>query len=232
MNIMLTEAQAIIQRLEAEIKPQADRIVQTLLRVLDSLNSKSSVADTVFAALGALATALEEDFQKYMSPFGPYLFNALNNQEEPALCAMAIGLVSDITRSLGPLAQPYCDDFMNSLLENLKVGFSFVSSIPIPKLTDFQSTQLSNQFKPAILQCFGDIAQSIGGAFEKYLAIVAQVLDQAASIRMDQANTFEIMDYVVSLREGIMDAWAGTIIAMKGDNKSIPWISSYDLNLG
>jgi len=114
-------SKAIIQRLDAEVKPQADRIMHALLRLLQSLSDRSSVADSDFAAVGALANALEEDFQKYMDPFSEYLFRALANKEEPGLCAMAIGLVSDITRALQGHAQPYCDNFMNHLLENLKV---------------------------------------------------------------------------------------------------------------
>lgn len=112
---------AIIQRLEGEIRPAADRIMNVLLQILSSVGAKSSVPDTVFAAIGALANALEEDFGKYMTSFTPFLYNALGNREEPGLCAMAIGLVSDITRSLGEMAQPYCDTFMNYLLSNLNV---------------------------------------------------------------------------------------------------------------
>lgn len=78
---------------------------------------------------------------------------------------------------------------------------------------------MGNQFKPAILQCFGDIAQAIGGAFETYLSVVAQVLQQAASINVPDTS-FEMIDYVVSLREGIMDAWGGTIMAMRTGGKS------------
>lgn len=80
---------------------------------------------------------------------------------------------------------------------------------------------MSNQFKPAILQCFGDIAQAIGGAFELYLPVVAQVLEQAASLNLDTSASYEMLDYVVSLREGIMDAWAGAIMAMKAGNKGL-----------
>lgn len=83
-----------------------------------------------------------------------------------------------------------------------------------------QSAQLGNQFKPAILQCFGDIAQAIGGHFETYLAVVAQVLQQASSVSLNTAGNFEMIDYVTSLREGIMDAWDGAIIAMKISGKS------------
>lgn len=201
---------AIVQRLEVEIKPQGDRIMAILLQLLNSVGGKSSVPDTVFAAIGALANSLEEDFLKYMDAFVPYLYNALGNQEEPGLCAMAIGLVSDITRSLGEKVQPWCDAFMNYLLNNLR------------------SQALSNQFKPAILQCFGDIAQAIGGHFETYLTVVAQVLQQAASIPMTEI-TYEMLDYVISLREGIMDAWDGAIVAMKSSGKTqllVPYVQS------
>jgi hypothetical protein len=34
---------------------------------------------------------------------------------------MAIGLVSDIARALNEKVQPYCDAFMNYLLNNLRV---------------------------------------------------------------------------------------------------------------
>ena len=193
---LCTVVMAIIQRLDSEVSPQADRIMSTLLSLLASLNSKSSVADSALGPIGALATALGLGFNKYMEAFKPYLYKALNNRDEPGLCAMAIGLTSDIVRALESDARPYCDDFMNALLENLR------------------STNLGNQFKPAILQCFGDIAQAIGPAFETYLKVVAQVLDQAASISANEQQSYEVLDYIVSLREGVMDAWAGAILAM------------------
>lgn len=91
----------------------------------------------------------------------------------------------------------------------------------IQKITLFQqSITLGNQFKPAILQCFGDIAQAIGGHFETYLPIVAQVLQQASALNVSVDTTYDMIDYIVSLREGIMDAWDGAIIAMKSSDKS------------
>jgi importin subunit beta-1 len=124
---------AIIQRLEKEIAPQADQIMSVLLQILQSSGAKSSVPDAVFATVSGLANALEEGFAAYMQAFSPFLYNALNNQEEPALCSMAIGLVSDITRSMGPQCQPYCDSFMNYLLNNLRVRYnlSFISTLSV-----------------------------------------------------------------------------------------------------
>ena len=193
--------QAIIGRLEREIQPQADRIMTILLQLLKTASAKSSVPDTVFAAVGALANALEEAFEPYMESFVPFLYDGLNNQEEASLCSMSIGLTSDITRALGVKIQPFCDNLMNCLLNDLR------------------STTLGNQFKPAILQCFGDIAQAIGGHFETYLGVVAQVLQQAAGVNISQETSYEMLDYIISLREGIMDAWAGIIAAIKAGGK-------------
>jgi len=193
--------QGIIMKLDKEINPQGDRIMQVLLQILSTVGGKSSVPEAVFSTIGALATSVGEDFIKYMEAFSPFLYNALGNQEEPGLCSTAIGLVSDITRSLGERSQPFCDNFMNYLLNSLR------------------SQTLGNQFKPVILQTFGDIATAIEGHFENYLSVVAQVLAQASTVTASPDGPYEMFDYVVSLREGIMDAWGGIVPGMKGSGK-------------
>lgn len=122
-----TVLQSIIMRLDKEIAPQGDRIMQVSLQILSNTSGKSTVPESIFATISGLANAMEEDFAKYMEAFTPFLYNALGNAEEPSLCAMAIGLVSDITRSLNERSQPYCDNFMNYLLNNLRVS---ILSIP------------------------------------------------------------------------------------------------------
>ncbi|PYH69595.1 karyopherin beta [Aspergillus vadensis CBS 113365] len=187
---------AVVQRLETEIKPQADRIMQVMLQILATVPPKSSVPDVVFATIGAIAGALEDDFIKYMDNFAPFLYKALENQEEPGLCSMAIGLVSDISRALNERVQPYCDGFMNALLTILRSS--------------------TNVLKPAILETFGDIAQAIGTQFDTYLNVVAQVLHQASVVTASNDVTPEMQEYIVSLREGIMDAWGGILLSYKG----------------
>ncbi|KAI5307512.1 karyopherin beta [Ascosphaera atra] len=133
-----------------------------------------------------------------MDAFTPFLYNALGNEEEPGLCSMAIGLVSDIVRALNEKVEPYCDNFMNYLLNDLR------------------STNLSNSLKPAILETFGDVAQAIGTGFDKYLGVVASVLQQASGVTVSTDVSYDMLDYIVSLREGIMDAWGGILLAYKG----------------
>lgn len=119
---LCTVLQAIVSRVDKEVAPQGDRIMAGLLQILANSGGKSTVPEAVFAAVSSLANALEDEFVKYMDAFSPYLYKALSNQEEPSLCSMAIGLVSDITRSMGIRSQPWCDNFMNYLLTNLRVS--------------------------------------------------------------------------------------------------------------
>ncbi|KAM3539813.1 hypothetical protein ARSEF1564_007254 [Beauveria bassiana] len=85
---------------------------------------------------------------------------------------------------------------------------------------NLRSQTLGNRFKPAILQCFGDIISAITGNFEPISSVVAQVLEQAATVTASPDGPYEMFDYVVSLREGIADAWGGIIGAMKSSNKT------------
>lgn len=101
------------------------------------------------------------------------------------------------------------------------VSFRCLLFSPFRYSDNLQSQTLGNQFKPAILQCFGDIAQAIGGHYETYLPIVATVLKQAAHVSAGPEAPYELQDYVVSLREGIMDAWDGIIVAMSTGGKSM-----------
>ncbi len=62
---------------------------------------------------------------------------------------------------------------------------------------------------------------------------MAQVLQQAAGVQATADGSYEMFDYVISLREGIMDAWGGIIGAMKagGKSKSLPVCPEASLTL-
>lgn len=53
------------------------------------------------------------------------------------------------------------------------------------------------------------------------MSVVAQVLEQASTVTATPEGPYEMFDYVISLREGIMDAWGGIIGAMKSSGKSM-----------
>ena len=74
--------------------------------------------------------------------------------------------------------------------------------------------------KPAILETFGDIAQAIGTQFDTYMPVVGPGLQQASAVTVSPDVTMEMLDYIISLREGIMDAWGGILLAYKGQHQS------------
>jgi len=206
---VFTDRQSIIRKLNKNIRPSADRIMTTLLQLLQNAYAHSTIQEDIFLAVGALTTALEEYFGAYLDSFAPYLYSALANHEEYQLCSIAIGLIGDISRALGENVFPYCDNFMTHLLN------------------DIQSGVLDSSVKPAILSCFGDIALAIGARFENYLTFVMQVLQQASGVRIDPTTSFDMIDYVNSLREGIVEAYVGITQAMKSGGRAqllIPYV--------
>ncbi|KAK5080651.1 karyopherin Kap95 [Exophiala xenobiotica] len=195
-SVLLT----IVQRLEQHIAGQSDHIMQICIEMLNATGN-TAVPEVIFQIVSGLCNALNGDFLKYMESFVPYLNAALRNQEAPDMCSLGIGLVSDIVRALEDKAQPFCDQFMNDLLNNLR------------------SDKITNQLKPPILETFGDIASNIGPAFETYLTVVAQVLTQASQVTVANDVSYDMIDYIVSLRSGIADAWDGIIVAFKGTQR-------------
>lgn len=51
--------------------------------------------------------------------------------------------------------------------------------------------------------------------------MVAQVLQQAAGVSVAPDVSFDMLDYILSLREGIMDAWGGILLAFKETPKGM-----------
>lgn len=78
------------------------------------------------------------------------------------------------------------------------------------------SSGLRDTLKPSVLVTFGDIAQAIGTQFSTYLSVVGQVLQQASTVTLANDVDADTVHYVISLREGIMDAWGGILLAYKG----------------
>ena len=51
--------------------------------------------------------------------------------------------------------------------------------------------------------------------------MVGQVLQAAANVTTNDSQGYEMLDYVISLREGIMDAWSGAILSMKQSKRML-----------
>ncbi|KAF7300244.1 APC1-C domain-containing protein [Mycena kentingensis (nom. inval.)] len=201
---------AVIRKLGAGIQPLADRIMTLLLQLIQSAGKTSTVLEDAFLTVGALASALESNFAPYIQAFLPHLYPALKAHEDTQLCTVAVGIIGDIARALGPGAAQYATDFMTVLLENL------------------QSDVLNRNVKISILSGFGDIAMAIGPAFEPFLDTTMTVLRQAGALQPNPLD-YDLLDYVGQLREGILEAYTGIVSGFKGTDKVpalLPYVES------
>jgi importin subunit beta-1 len=187
-SLLCSVVQVITRGIDKEIAPFCDHIVALLLQVLNNQNAVAS--EEAFMVVGAVASTIDREFEKYMGDLFPFLVKGLRNYAEWQVCSAAVGTTGDICRALEIQIFPYCDDIIRCLLE------------------DLQNPALNRQVKPAVLSCFGDIALAIGGNFVKYLPSTLQMLDQAARTKVSDDDD-ELMDYLSLLREGILEAYIG-----------------------
>ena len=80
----------------------------------------------------------------------------------------------------------------------------------LPSLCLSQDSALNRSVKPHVLSCFGDIALALEGMFEPYLQVTLMMLLQASQTRAPDDDE-DLIDFVNTLREGILEAYTGII---------------------
>ncbi len=170
------------------------------LAVLQS-KKNASVHEEALMAISALANRVGDQFAKYMQAFKPFLLAGLRATQEQHVLTVAVGVVGDVSRALESKVAPFCDDLMQLLLQNL------------------QSGQVDRNVKPHIIGAISDVALAVGGHFERYLKWVMQFLVQASQTTfqdMDQENA----EYLMTLRESVLEAYTGILTGMGSDGKA------------
>jgi len=151
-------------------------------------------------AVGAVANAVEGNFDRYLASFMPFLKMGLANYDQYMICAVAVGVVGDVSRAVEGKMLPFCDELVTLLLQAL------------------QNPNLHRTVKPPVLSSFGDVALAINGNFTKYLQVVMTMLQQAAVTEVPQDDA-DLVEYLNQLREGILEAYTGIIQGLSTDNK-------------
>lgn len=190
-----------IQKLSKdEINSCSDRIITLTLQVF---TTKGALAhEDAFNMVGKFAEKVGTDFNRYMAHFAPCLVTGLQNMEEYQVCTTAVCAVGDLSRAMtGHDLLPYCDVIMESLLSLL------------------QAQHLDRSVKPPILSSFSDIAMCIGGEFEQYATVVLNMLEQAGTVTADSHDE-DLVEYVNSLRESILEAYTGILHGL-GDGEKL-----------
>lgn len=206
-GLMCGALQVSARKLEFRIVPTADRIMTFLLRIFES--KSANVHEEAFLAVGAVAAALSNEFDRYMPHFLPFLLTGLQTFQYEQICLICVNVIGDLCIALRDKLASYTDAIMEVLLKNL------------------QNSELQRDVKPNIIASFGDIALAIGVRFEKYMNYVGTVLRQACEAHVDATND-EMIDYLNLLRENIFEAYVGILLGFKKENPQlfIPYVES------
>lgn len=189
-----------------------------ILQLIQAAGKTSTILEDAFLVVGSLASSLEQAFSPYIQAFLPFLYPALKAFDDTQLCTVAVGVIGDICRALGEQSAQYANAFMGVLLE------------------DLSSEVLNRDVKVSILSCFGDIALAIGPAFEPYMQTTMGVLRQAGAVQPNPVRPsvshqratpyslctqldLDMVEYVASLREGILEAYTGVVTGLKNTEK-------------
>eukprot|EP00933_Yihiella_yeosuensis_P040602 TRINITY_DN34928_c0_g1_i1.p1 TRINITY_DN34928_c0_g1~~TRINITY_DN34928_c0_g1_i1.p1 ORF type:complete len:861 (+),score=189.92 TRINITY_DN34928_c0_g1_i1:119-2701(+) len=198
---------ALVQRLREQVQPAADRIMEEALKVISAYQQVRGGAQVLqeeaLLLVAALANAVGANFERFMPHFAPHLRVGLQNYDDVQVCLMSTGVVGDLCRALEGKIIIYCDTILEILYTNL------------------QNPAVDRKIKAAIMTCFGDIALAITGEFEKYLTPVVKMLMEASATRISDgpANNEEWIEYLNSLREGVLEAYTGIIHGLRDAGK-------------
>eukprot|EP00755_Sulcionema_specki_P026763 Sspe_Gene.16208::Locus_5709_Transcript_1_1_Confidence_1.000_Length_2838::g.16208::m.16208/K14293/KPNB1, IPO1; importin subunit beta-1 len=173
-----------------------DVIMGQLLALFSS--NVAEVQEEAYLAVSAMAQCLKKDFVHYMQDFAVILCRGLQNVQFPRVCSMTVEVTKSLAAVLGASLQPYCNDIVGILLENLK------------------SKDLSMDVKPKIISCFGDIAFAIDEHFVAYLPRVMSVIHIAVQTVQGAAASDEQMAiYQNEIWENVCSAYTCILLGMK-----------------
>lgn len=194
--------QSVIHRSPSMVAPHADRIMTNLLQIIQFSGKHSGVLEDVFATVGALASAQESAFQKYLEAFAPFLFSGLQSFEDWQVGQSAVYVVMDIARAVqGGLAQ-YSQQIMIHLVDILR------------------NPVINRDVKPNSITAIGEIALAIGDAFIPFLQTTMEILSQAGSTAA-QANDVAMIEFVWTMRECIVEAFISILNGLKHNRTSL-----------
>jgi len=187
----------------AEGLSRVDLIMELFIVAMQEKDS--IIQEEVFMAIGPIVSALEEQFQRYVSNdmFMKLMLNGLENaHEQPMLCKVAVGLLGDVARTCPSCIKPQCDAIVQLLLQCLT------------------ERRLLVTVKPDIIACFADIALAIGEDIYRYFKHIMHLLLQAGSTTTENLDP-DVIETVYRMRVAILEAFCAILHGLKDGHKQV-----------
>jgi len=202
IQVIIMKLQSAIIEGDAQSMELPDKIVQLMIEILKIQNAPAH--SDAFMVIGAVANAVDSAFTRYLQYIMEFVCLGLNNHAEYQVCQNAVGTVGDICRAVEHEIDRYCDQIMVILAKNLK------------------DDHLNKAVKPPTLAVFGDIALAIGPNYERFLKESMEIIFSAALADVDREDE-DMVEYLNTLRESILEACTGIIQGLNGDpERNIP----------
>jgi len=199
---------SLATRLRTDIGAKADQVMEGALQVVTAYQQVKGGApclhEEALMLIQTIAYGVGTQFDRYMPMFATHLKVGLENYEDVHVCSLSVGILGDLARLLEKDLLKYVEPFLEILYRLLV------------------NEKVDRKIKSAIMPVFGDIALAIAGNFEKYLPPVLDMLHEASKTKLPADVTDpndEWVDYLNTLREGVMQAYTGIIHGLKDANR-------------
>lgn len=196
-----TVLQASIRKAGAPDHVAMDRLVQCLHALLAITDAGAELEDALLLAGVLLGEVDGTAAARYAPALLPGLCSALGRLEEAQLCGVAVGVVGDLARALGPQLAPHAERLVALLVTGL--------TAPV----------LQRAVKPHIVSALGDICLALGpDPFLPYLSVVMNLLVQASAVSVADPEDYDEVDWVAALRESLLEAYTCMVQTLRPDS--------------
>ena len=184
----------------------ADKITAAKLLqcVINSFQKRNDLYDEGIALIGYISLYTKNDFNAVMKLISPYLIKGLESHNSPSICKYSIFCLSDIIRALQN--------------ENTYI----ITYLPLI-LNILSDNNIDQSLKPYCFNIISDIfiycPNEAFNIFDKIMKVIGDAMG-ATQIKFDENSDQDTFEYIISLREHILETITCIFHAIKDINKT------------
>jgi len=198
----------VINRVQRLTDDHARQLMNIYTATLNR-NFTSSVHEEALGQITTIAEVIQGRFVPYLEPVASMITIGLTEaHSHPTLCQNCLILLGAVASACREKIEPYSDNFVRDLLENLA------------------NPELPYHLKPLVVDTISDVAGALGPIFEKYVVPVMKFLLQACAAVAQAANPnsppcLEEMKEFNALREAVLGCFINIMSSLTNRNEKL-----------
>jgi len=189
----------LIQKLTIKLSPVFIKEVLDLLgfftKNFDSEFYNWALEEEILICISSIARNFVLIFETRLNYWGQYLFLCLNKNQNYQITNISIGIIGDISRTIGKAFEPFLIDFTDSFLNHLK------------------KEDCNFDVKTIILVSIGDLAFSMNNEFYSFSMKTIEIFKEEGIkiINNEIPDNLEFIELNLSLKDSILEGITGII---------------------